>query len=104
MIEGLLGLFMLNAFLHVLSFNYLNRIDDPTKMGVLAFVFINLIIAALIYFGIEWAKYPALIFPLIGGIALFTTTMIPKKGRPVDYAILGVDVVTIIVVLFFWIL
>ena len=100
----ILALFWLNAISHVISFVKLNKTDDPIKNGVLAFVFINAIIAILLYQGVTWGKYPALIFPMLGGMALLVSTLLKGKGTWIDFVIFGIDVVTIgLVIAFFFI-
>jgi len=89
-----------NAIAHVISYLKLRKSKSPNAVGVLAFVFINAIIAVLLWQGVSWAIWLALAFPLIGGLALLFTTIIPGKGGWIDYLILLFDIATLVFVLF----
>ena len=88
-----------NAAAHVISFIRLNQVKAPSRMGVLAFVFINAAIALLFWQNISWAKWPALVFPAIGGLGLLLSTIIRGKGTLIDYIIFLLDVVIVFLVL-----
>jgi len=92
-------LFAANSIAHWFSYGSLKAKNDPGATGVLGFVFINLIIAILLSFEFDWAKWPALIFPLIGGMGLLITTILKGKGTFIDYLIFVLDVITIFLVL-----
>lgn len=64
-------------------------------MGVFAFFCINSIIAALLWQEVPWATWPALLFPIVGGLALLTTTIIRGKGKWIDYTILFLDMIMV---------
>jgi len=93
-------LFVLNAVAHIISHKKLKAADSTLSNGVLAFVFINGIIALLLLLGINWVNWLAIIFPLIGGLALLFTTILKGKGTLIDYIILILDV-WIIILLYF---
>lgn len=95
----LISLFLANALAHVVSYQRLTKAKAPNATGVLVFVFINAIIAALLWQGISWAKWPALIFPSVGGLALLLTTIIKGEGTWIDYFILLLDIAIIGIVL-----
>lgn len=93
-----------NAIAHIISFVKLNRRDamysvSTNAMGVLLFVFINAIIAFLLWQGFAWAKWLAFAFPLIGGLGLLFTTILKKKGTWIDYIILMLDIFIVSLVL-----
>ena len=88
-----------NAVAHIISFRKLKQAEDSNATGVLAFVFINAIIAVLIWQEFAWAKWLALIFPVVGGTALLITTILRGKGTWIDYLILILDIVIIGMVL-----
>lgn len=80
-----------NTITHIVSYIQLSKVKAPNAMGVLAFVFINAIIALLIWQGFAWSKWLAVIFPLIGGTALFITSIAKGNGQWVDYVIFALD-------------
>ena len=88
-----------NSIAHIISYLQLNRAKAPNSMGVLAFVFINAIIAILIWQNHSWSKWLALIFPLIGGSGLLITTITKGTGKWIDYVILLLDIAIITLVL-----
>lgn len=95
----LIYLLIANAVAHIVSFVKLNQVKAPNAMGVLAFVFINAGIAALLWQGFAWAKWLALAFPFIGGLGLLFTTILKKKGTWIDYIILVLDIFIVALVL-----
>lgn len=95
----LISLFIANAVAHIISYVKPQQAKAPNVMGVLAFVFINAIIALLLWQNMDWAKWPALIFPSVGGLGLLGTTIIQGKGTWIDYVILVLDIVVIGLVL-----
>jgi len=95
----IIGLLIANAIAHIISFVRLNKINSPDKNGVLAFVFINAIVAVLLWQGIDWAKYLALIFPLLGGLGLLFTNILKGKGTWIDYLILALDVALVVLII-----
>jgi len=99
MLYLLISAFVANAIAHIISFQKLKKAKDANAAGVLAFVFINALIALLIGLGFSWAKWPAIAFPAIGGLALFFTTLIQGKGGWIDYVILALDILIISLVL-----
>lgn len=92
----LIYLLIANAIAHIISYLRLQKSKAPNTTGVLVFVFINAIIALLLWQGFSLAKWVALIFPLIGGFGLLTTTILKGKGTWIDYVILILDIVIII--------
>ncbi|WP_044213108.1 hypothetical protein [Flammeovirga sp. OC4] len=80
-----------NAIAHIISFQKLRKAKAPNSAGVMAFVFINAIIAILLLQNVDWAKWLALIFPSLGGFGLLITTIIKGKGTWIDYIILLLD-------------
>jgi len=91
----IISLLVANAIAHIISFLPLNKVKSPDRYGVLAFVFINAIIAILLWEGISWAKWLALVFPAVGGIGLFITTLAKGNGTWIDYIILVLDILLI---------
>jgi len=68
--------------------------------GVLAFAGINAILAVLVGLDLSWARWPALILPAVGGLGLTANTILPRKGTPIDFTILGLDISTVVLVIF----
>lgn len=95
----LIYLLIANAIAHIISFVKLNKIKAPNAMGVLLFVFINAIIAFLLWQGFAWVKWLALAFPLLGSLGLLFTTILKKKGTWIDYIILMLDIFIVSLVL-----
>ncbi len=93
-------LFVVNAATHVVSYRQLAAKGAPNRGGVLLFVVINAVLAVLVGLDLSWAKWPAVAFPLFGGLGLTATTIRPGKGTPIDFAILGLDITTVVLVLF----
>jgi len=93
-------LFAANAVAHVISYRQLAAKAAPNQGGVLLFAAVNVVLALLVGFDLSWAKWPALILPTLGGLGLSATTILPGKGTPIDFTILGLDITTIAVVLF----
>jgi len=92
-------LFVLNAVAHVVSYRQLSARSAPNSGGVLAFAVINAVLAVLVGIDVSWAKWPALVFPALGGMGLLATTIAPRKGTPIDFTILGLDIVTVVLVI-----
>jgi len=88
-----------NTVAHVISYLKLRSIKAPNATGVLVFAIINAAIALLLWQGIDWAKWLALAFPIIGGLGLLTVTILKGKGTWIDYIILVLDIVIITLVL-----
>lgn len=99
MLITIIALFVINAIAHIISYIKLRQIKAPNTMGVLIFVFINVLIVILLWQGLSWAKWTALIFPIIGGLGLFTTTILKGKGIWIDFIILVLDIVIVGLVL-----
>ena len=95
----LIGLFIANAVAHIISYQMLRQTKAPNASGVFAFVFINTIIAILLWLNLEWVKWLAIIFPSIGGLGLLTTTILKGKGTWIDYVILILDIAIVGLVL-----
>lgn len=89
------AIFAANALAHVVSFRQIRANGGDNAAGVLAFVFVNAALAVLVGLALPWAGWPALLFPAVGGLGLFTTVIRHGRGTPIDYAILGLDVVTV---------
>jgi len=53
----IIALLIANAIAHVFSYIKLNKQKDPGATGVLAFVFINAIVAALFWLEFDWSKW-----------------------------------------------
>jgi len=77
-------LFVANAVAHVVSYRQLADRAAPGQGGVLAFAGIR----------------PALIFPTLGGLGLTANTILPRKGTSIDFTILGLDISTVVLVIF----
>jgi len=92
-------LLLANAIAHIISYVKLKQVKAPNTVGVLAFVFINALIAFLLWQGNNWAKWLVLIFPLIGGLGLLVTTILKNKGTWIDYIILILDALIIFLIL-----
>lgn len=88
----IIALFLANAIAHIISYNNLRKTKSPNANGVLVFVFINALLALLLWQKLSWAKWLALIFPAIGGLGLITTTISKGKGTWIDYVILILDI------------
>lgn len=99
MVTLLISLCILNTLAHLVAFKQLSKAKDPSKIGVLIFAFINTSLALLFSYRIEWAKWPALIFPLLGGSLLVFTTILKGKGTWIEYVLLLLDIGIIITVL-----
>jgi len=102
--EVIIGLLVANAIAHVVSFKKLKDANDNSANGVAAFVVINLALAVILGLGFAWAKWPVLLFPLIGGLGLLLTTIIKGKGTWIDYVILILDIAIVGLVLNHYIL
>lgn len=96
-------LFVANAIAHIISYLKLKKAKSPNAMGVLAFVFINFIMALLLWQRLDWAIWLALIFPTFGGLGLLVTTIRKGKGTWIDYAILVLDITIVALVLNYYI-
>jgi len=99
----IISVLIANAIAHIISFQKLRKAEAPNSMGVLAFVFLNFIIAFLLWQGIAWAKWLALIFPATGGLGLLVTTILKSKGTWIDYVILVLDIVIVGLVLYYYV-
>lgn len=88
-------LFVLNAIAHLVSFWKLPNKKNSDAGGILGFAILNTGIAYLLWQGFDWAKWFALILPIIGGAGLFSTSIIKGKGRWIDYLIFLIDVVIV---------
>lgn len=86
-----IGLLLANAVLHVISYFELEHQQSNQRWGALAFVLINALLAALFTRSLIWARYLAIVFPLIGGIGLLTQLKSSKIPKWINYAILIVD-------------
>jgi len=95
----IIALLLVNAVAHIISFQKLKRTKAPNAMGVLVFVFINALIAILLWQGLSWAKWLALIFPAVGGLALFIGTILKGNGAWIDYVILTLDILILALIL-----
>jgi len=88
-----------NSIAHIISFIQLNKVQDPNSKGVLVFVFVNAIIALLLWQQFDWAKWLALIFPLLGGLALLIGLIAKGKAKWIDYVIIILDISVICLVI-----
>jgi len=104
MVVTIIALYIANAIAHIISYQRLRKVKAPNARGVLAFVFINALIALLFWQGLNWAKWLAFIFPAVGGLALLFGTILKGKGTWIDYVILALDIVIVSLVLNFYIL
>jgi len=100
----IIGLLVANAIAHIISFKKLRDANDNGANGVATFIGINLALSVIIGLGFAWAKWPVLIFPLIGGLGLLLTTVVKGKGSWIDYIILFLDVAIVGIVLNHYIL
>ena len=96
----IIWMFIANALAHIISYQKLSKAKAPNKMGVLAFVFINILIAILLWQRFEWAKWVAIVFPIVGGLGLLFTTILKRKGIWIDYTIFVLDIVIVGLVLY----
>ena len=99
MTNTIIALLVVNAAAHIISFQKLKKAKAPNSMGVLAFVFINALIALLLWQGLSWAKWLVLIFPAVGGLGLLITSILKGKGTWIDYLILVLDIAIVGLVL-----
>jgi len=104
MVVTIIALYIANAIAHIISYQRLRKVKAPNARGVLAFVFINVIIAILLWQGLGWSKWLALIFPIVGGLGLLITTILKGKGTWVDFVILVLDIAIIGLVLNYYFL
>lgn len=88
----IITLLMANAIAHVISFVQLRKVQSPHATGVFIFIFVNALLAGLVWFNVNWAMYLVLIGAIIGCLGLLITTLLPKKGQWVDYVILLLDI------------
>ena len=103
MVLIIVTLLLANAVAHIISYLQLKKVNAPHATGVLAFVFINMTLALLLWQDLDWTKWLALAFPAIGGFGLLTTTIL-KSGTWVDYVILVLDIAIVALVLMNYIL
>ena len=94
----LVALFVANATAHFVSYLKLRQNKAPNALGVLAFVFINAIIAVILWQELNWGEWLALVFPAIGGLGLLLTTILKGKGTWIDYIIFVLDIMTVTLV------
>lgn len=87
-----LALLISNAIAHIISFIQLRKAKSPNAIGVLVFAFINGVLAVLLWQNVVWATWLIVAFTLIGSVGLLSTTLIPKKGKWIDYVILLLDI------------
>ena len=99
----IIALFIANVLAHIISFLRLRKVKAPNATGVLAFVFINATIVLLFWQGLTWAKWLALIFPTVGGLALLFGNILKGKETWIDYLILALDIVIVGLVLNYYI-
>lgn len=96
-----LGIILLiaNAIAHLVQSMRLRQEGAAANqtMGVLAFVVINGIVALLLIFNQNWARYLALVFPLLGGTALALTFRQSGGSRTLSIVILLLDVALILI-------
>jgi len=104
MINSIIGVFIANCIAHIISFQKLNKMNASDAPGVLLFAVINAIIAILLWLGIGWTKWLALLVPAIGGGALLFTKIIKGEGTWIDYVILVLDILAIVLCLNYFIL
>jgi hypothetical protein len=91
----LIILFVINAVAHIISYRKLKATNAPNTLGVLGFIFINIVLALLFWQDVSWAKWLGLIFPAIGGLGLFFSTLIKGRGTWIDCFILILDILII---------
>ena len=96
MLITIILLFVANSILHSVSYLKLKQAKASNATGVLVFVFINVIIAFLLWQVMYWAKWLALIFTALGALGLLFTTIFKGKGTWIDYLILILDVVIVV--------
>lgn len=84
-------LLIANAIAHIISFAQLRKAKSPNATGVFVFIFVNAILAGLLWLGMAWAPWLVVACAIIGGVGLLTTTLIPKKGTWIDFVILLLD-------------
>lgn len=97
--ELLLVLFIINGISHIFLFRKLKRTNEPNPTLALPFVLIYPLFGILIWQGIGWVKWAALVIPILGLLALLSTSITKGKGQLIDYFIAILD--TIIPILVF---
>ena len=97
--ELLLALFVINGISHIFLVRKLKRTNEPNPTAALPFVLIYPLFGILIWQGIDWVKWPALVIPILGLLALLLTSITKGKGQFIDYFIAILD--TIIPILVF---
>ena len=89
--ELLLALFVINGIAHIFLFRKLKRTNEPNPTSALPFVLIYPIFGILIWQGIDSIKWPALVVPILGLLALLFTSIFKGKGQFIDYFIAILD-------------
>lgn len=97
--QGIIYLLFANALFHLISFMILLKQKSPDKMGVFAFILINAGIGVLLLMGLIWAKWLALIFPVIGFTGLASTIKKSSVPKLINYAILILDASIVVLVI-----
>ena len=96
-----LGILLLiaNAVAHLVQGMRLRQegADAAQTNGVLAFVAINGIIALLLIFNLGWARYLALIFPLVGGAGLAINFRNSGGSKAISMFILLLDLALVLI-------
>lgn len=100
LINVIIVLLIANAIVHLLSFNALNIQKAANRWTVFAFAIINLLLVFFLKMGYPWARYLAIIFPLIGGIGLLTQLSKSTSPKWMDYTILLLDALIIVLLIY----
>ena len=101
--ELLLALFVINGISHIFFYRKLKRTNEPNPSSALPFVLLYPLFGLLIWLGISWVKWPALIIPILGLLALLLTSILKGKGQIIDYFIAVLDtVIPVLVFLYFF--
>ncbi len=94
----LLALFTVNGISHIFLFRKLKRTNEPNPTSALPFVLLYILFGILIWQGVGWVKWPALVIPILGLLALLLTSISKGKGQFIDYFIAILDAVIPILV------
>ena len=97
----LLALFVINGIAHIFLYRKLKRTKEPNPTSALPFVLIYPIFGILIWQCIDWVKWPSLVIPILGLLALLFTSILKGKGQFIDYFIAILDTVIPILVLLY---
>ena len=101
MLKLLVVLFIINGISHIFLFKKLKRTNESNPASALPFVLIYTLFGILIWQDVSWVKWPALVIPVLGLLALLLTSIFKGKGQFIDYFIAILDTAIPILILIF---